>query len=355
MNDQVFYARSFALVALAVLGYLLYRILEPFFAPIAWALFIAFLLQPAHQRLSRRLGRRPNLSAALLSAATLIVILGPLAALGTAFAAQAAELVRWVQAFAAEHRPASAADLEAVPVLGPALVWVQETTGVSLGQIRTWAIEGARAVLNMTANLGRIALLGALGTVVGFVLMMFILFFAIRDGREFLGTLRKLVPLPREDRARLFAHLAAVTRATVFGTGVTAIAQGVLVGIGFALVGLPSPMVFGVLAALAALVPLAGTPVVWVPAVIVLAAQGRWYAAIFLAVWGALVATLDNFVRPMLVSGRAQIGTLTVFLGVLGGAGAFGAIGVILGPLVLALIVALVEFALETGSAEPPA
>jgi predicted PurR-regulated permease PerM len=129
----------------------------------------------------------------------------------------------------------------------------------------------------------------------------------------------------------------------------------VLVGIGFAVVGLPSPVVFGVLATLAALVPLAGTPVVWGPAVVVLAIQGRWYAAAALLAWGALVATLDNFLRPMLVSGRARVGTLTVFLGVLGGVGAFGPIGVILGPLVLTLIVALVEFTLETGSAEPQA
>jgi predicted PurR-regulated permease PerM len=102
--------------------------------------------------------------------------------------------------------------------------------------------------------------------------------------------------------------------------------------------------VFGVLAALFALVPMAGTPVIWVPAVIVLALQGRYYAAIFMLVWGGFVVTIDNVLRPWLVSGRAQIGALTVFLGVLGGVAAFGPIGVILGPLVLALAIALVRF-----------
>jgi predicted PurR-regulated permease PerM len=137
----------------------------------------------------------------------------------------------------------------------------------------------------------------------------------------------------------------------VFGTGVTALAQGALIAIGFALAGLPSPIVFGVLAALLALVPLAGTPVVWVPAVLVLALQERWYAAAFLLVWGGLVATLDNFLRPMLVSGRAEVGTLTVFIGVLGGVATFGPIGVILGPLVLALVIALIRFALDVRTA----
>jgi predicted PurR-regulated permease PerM len=133
----------------------------------------------------------------------------------------------------------------------------------------------------------------------------------------------------------------------VYGTGVTALDQGALVAAAFAVVGLPSPVVFGVLAALAALVPLAGTPVVWVPAVIVLAAQDRWGAALFMALWGGFVITIDNFLRPWLVSGRAQVGALTVFIGVLGGVAAFGPIGVFLGPLVLALVIALVRFTLE--------
>ena len=347
----MFYARTFALLTLFALGYLLYSILQPFFAPIAWALFIAFLIYPLHSWLARKLGGRVSVSSALLTLATVLMLLGPLAALGAAFAAQVAELLRYAQDFAVEHKPAEASDLEKMPVVGPAIVWLQESLGISLAQLQSWAIEGARTVLRSLASLGRQAVLGALGTVVGFAMMVFILYFAIRDGRATFHTLRELIPMPAEDRARLFAHLASVTRAMVYGTGVTALAQGALIAIGFALAGLPSPIVFGVLAALLALVPLAGTPVVWVPAVLVLALQGRWYAAAFLAVWGALVATLDNFLRPMLVSGRAEVGTLTVFIGVLGGVATFGPIGVILGPLVLALVIALIRFTLEVRSA----
>jgi predicted PurR-regulated permease PerM len=133
----------------------------------------------------------------------------------------------------------------------------------------------------------------------------------------------------------------------VYGSGVTALVQGALISVAFAILGLPSPIVFGVLAALLALAPLVGPPVLWVPAVVLLASQGRWYAAIFLLVWGVMVSTIDNVLRPILVSGRAEVGTLTVFIGVLGGVAAFGAIGLILGPLVLALVIALVRFTLE--------
>ncbi len=350
-SDEVFYARTFALLTLALLAYLLFQILQPFLAPIAWALFIAFLLYPLHRWLSGTLGGRPSWSAALLTAATVLILIGPLTALGAAFVAQAAELLRYAQDFAIEHRLTEPSDLATIPYVGPAIQWLQENAGVSLAQLQAWAIEGARTVLRTTASLGQKAVLGALGTVVGFLLMVFILFFAIRDAPAMFRDLRALVPMSAAERSRLFAHLASVTRAMVYGSGVTAVVQGVLIAIAFAIIGLPSPIVFGVLAALLALVPMAGTPFVWVPAVLVLAAQERWYAATFLLIWGALVATIDNVLRPMLVSGRAQVGTLTVFIGVLGGVSAFGPIGVILGPLVLALIIALVRFALELRSA----
>jgi len=202
-------------------------------------------------------------------------------------------------------------------------------------------------IVKTLGALGREAVLGALGTVVGFIVMLFLLFFAVRDGRALLADLRALVPMSEVERERLFRHLASVTRAVVYGSGVTALIQGALVAAGFAIAGLPSPVVFGVLAALLALLPLAGTPIVWIPGVVVLAAQGRWGAAIFLAIWGVFTSTIDNVLRPLLAATRARVQTLTVFIGVLGGVSAFGAIGVVLGPLVIALAIALLRFMLE--------
>ena len=347
-EDRKFYARAFTLIALLIIGYLIYLVVAPFFAPIAWSLFIAFLVHPLHLWLTRRLHGRAALSATLLTVVTFLLIIGPLAALGAAFAAQVTDLLRQAQAFATEHKPTEMAELGDWPLIGPVLAWLRETAGISLGQVQAWAVEAAQTILKSLGSLGRAAFLGALGTVIGFALMMFILFFAIRDGEELANTVRALIPAGERDKARLFKHLAGVTRALVYGTGVTALVQGALVGIGFAAAGLPSPVVFGVLAALAALIPMAGTPVVWVPAVIALAVQDRWTAAILMGLWGGVVVTIDNFLRPWLVSGKAQIGAVTVFIGVLGGVSAFGPIGVILGPLVLALAIALVRFSLET-------
>ncbi len=346
MTDTQFYARTFALIALLAVAYLLYLVLAPFFAPIAWAFFIAFLLHPMHEWVVRR-SARPTASAGLLTAFTLVILVGPLAALGAAFATQVADLLKYAQQFAAEHHAPSPADLADQRHVGRALAWLDTNAGISLAQVQAWAVQVARTILGSLASLGQKAFLGALGTVIGFLLMLFILFFAIRDGRAMFAALRELVPMSREDRAHLFSHLASVLRAMVYGTGVTAIVQGILVGIGFAVADLPSPIVFGVLAALFALVPMAGTPVVWVPAVIALAFQQRYYAAVALLAWGGFVVTIDNFLRPWLVSGRARVSTLTVFIGVLGGVAAFGPIGIFLGPLVLALAIALIDFALS--------
>jgi predicted PurR-regulated permease PerM len=349
--DRVFYARVFTLVALALLAWLLWLILGPFLRPIAWALFIAFLLYPVQRGLTRRLRGRASLSAALLTVAMIFLIIGPLAGLGATFGREVGDLARQAQAWVAEHKPAQIsaefADLVNAPVIGPALSWVQENAGVSFEQIQGWTVDAMQTVLKEAGSLGRAVFVGALGTVIGFAVMIFILFFAIRDGREWLDDARALVPASPQDRSRLFGHLAAVLRAMVYGTGVTALVQGVLVAIGFAIVGLPSPVVFGVLAAIAALVPLVGTPAVWVPATLVLALQGRYGAALFMGLWGGFVVTIDNFLRPWLVSGRADVGTLTVFIGVLGGVGAVGPGGGFLGALVLARVVALVRFTRE--------
>lgn len=355
-----FYARTFALVTCAVLGVALFKIVEPFLGPLLWAIFIAFLLYPLHVRVVARLRARSKSaaqwSALLLTVLTFIVIIGPLTALSAAFAAQVGDLLQTVQNTVADQTKGNVLNLANVPWVKQGLAWLDGTFDIDLAQVQSWFTQGTRELLQTLASLGGRVFMGAVGTVVGFVLMVFMLFFFIRDGDEMVATTRELIPMSEMHKAKLFDHLAAVTRAMVYGTGLTALIQGALVGIAFLIAGLPSPIVFGVIAALVGLLPFGGTAIVWGPAVLVLAIQGRWGAAIFMLVWGTiLVSLVDNVVRPMLVSGRANVGTLTVFIGVLGGLAAFGAIGLFLGPVVLALIIALIRFMLEVRRVETAA
>ena len=218
-----------------------------------------------------------------------------------------------------------------------------------------WGLSRKNAAQNAVQFLlvrGRTALLGALALVGDLTLTLFVLFFFLRDGDTMAARAKRLIPLEEKRKASLDRHLQDVTHAVVFGTVVTALVQGSLIGVAFWITGLRSPVVFGVLATVASFIPFVGTGLIWVPAAIFLFAKGFVGKAIFMAVWGALVAgSADNFLRPALVSGRAEMGTLTVFFGALGGLAAFGFAGLFLGPVVLALALALIPFAEEA----PPA
>jgi predicted PurR-regulated permease PerM len=347
-SDSTLYARVFAIVTVALVGYLLFLILQPFLTVLAWSMLIAFLLNPAHQRLLGWLRGRKGLSSILLTVATSIIFIGPLTAVGVAFVRQAATLVEGLQSSYGELKFAGLSSLENIPLLGNAVRWIVDVTPITREQLSSGAVAAARSVLGHVGTWGGTLFMGAMGTLVGFLLMLFLLFFFLRDGASMSARVKNLIPMAKGRKQELFDYLGAVTRAVVFGTLLTALLQGTLVGIGFAIVKLPSPVVFGVVAAIVALLPLGGTALVWGPAAIVLAMQQRYGAALFMLIWGGLlVGLIDNFLKPLLISGRAEVPTLAAFLGVLGGLAAFGPIGMFLGPVILALTIALVRWAEE--------
>lgn len=343
-----FYPRVFALIATALLGYAVFGILQPFLGPILWAALLAFLLFPVNQRLRRAVRGRQAAAAILLTLAVMLVIVIPTVLLTILFAQQASDLVGWLHLQGGPGMPRMNEPLR-IPIVDQAIRYITAMTPITTEQIHNWAIEGGKRLLQALASFGGSLFAGALGVVLGLFLMLFLLFFFLRDGEAMLDRVLLLVPMEERRKAHLVKHLSSVTKAVVLGALMTALVQGALVGIGFAIVRLPSPIVFAVLASGAALVPLIGTALVWAPAALVLIAQGHGGSAIFLAIWGAaVVSSADNFVRPLFISGRAQISTLPVFIGLLGGLSAFGAIGMFLGPVVVALVLALFEFAEES-------
>jgi predicted PurR-regulated permease PerM len=343
---STFYPRAFALVVAAALGYALILIFAPFIGPMAWAAFLAFLLYPVNLRLRRRGGGK-GVAAGVLTFLAPIVILLPLSALSIDFVTQISALTRKLQKSAAELDIKSLSDLQQFPWIARINVWLEAHAGISAEQVQSWLVSGTREVLTRAASMGGGFFLGALGSLLGFAIMLFLLFFFLRDGDAMVARARRLIPLDEERKGRLFRQLSGVTRAIVVGTSVTALLQGVLIGIGFTIAGLPSPVVFGVLAGLLSMLPVGGAAFVWGPAAIWLFIDGRWGYGIFMLAWGFLSAGLDNVLRPMLISGRARISALAVFIGVLGGIPAFGSIGIIAGPVVLSLALALIEFAEE--------
>jgi predicted PurR-regulated permease PerM len=351
-SEGSFYPRVFALVTASLLGYALVSMALPFAGPILWALLLSSLLYPLHEALGRAIGGRPGLSALLLTLAGLLLILVPGALIAAAFARQAGELMATIQDLAERHHVAQLSDLTQIPVAERLIAWIASYAPITVDQVKVWLVQSGRTLLLTLMGASGAALASVLGAVLGLVLVLFLLFFFLRDGKELVRRAMRLVPMEEDRKDALLDHLSSVTRALVLGMLLTAAAQGALTGIGFALVGLPSPVVFGVLTGLASLIPLVGTAIVWLPAVIVLLAQGRTGAAIFLTVWSlGLVTSVDNVIKPLVVSGRAGLPTFAVFLGLVGGLAAFGAIGMFLGPVIVALTIALLRFAEESRAA----
>ena len=338
------YGRLGGLLLLALLAYLVWRIVVPLWQPLVWAALLGSLLAPLNSRLARRLGGRPRLASATTTLLAVLLLLMPIAIVAGAVTAQAAQLLGRLNAQAPQV-DATSLDLANMPLLARPLAWLGSHTTITSDQLQGWFVEAVKRVVQQIASSSGNLVLGALGTVVSFALMLFVLFFVLRDGPALAQKVVRMLPIEERRRSRLWRHLVDVNRAVFMGIGLTALVQGVLIGVGFWIAGLPSPLVFGVLGALCALIPLVGTSLVWVPGVAVLAIHGDYGHATFLAAWSLLVVgSVDNFLRPMLISGRTELPTLAVFIGVMGGLSAFGFIGLFVGPIVLGLLVALFRF-----------
>jgi predicted PurR-regulated permease PerM len=350
-SEHHFYLRLFAVGFSALLLYLLWLIFRPFLSPIVWAVLLAFLLFPANRALQRRFKDRRGAAAGLMTLLVLVGVVVPGTLLGSLVLRQAADLLGKVSQITTRYQIQKPQDVFRIPAFDRALQWIDAKTPVSSAEVQSYVLNAARSTLEFLIAHLKGVVLGVVGLFASLLLMLFILYFFFRDGdhiaRDFLAS----IPAPEDRKAKLVEYISQVTRAVVFGSLVTAIVQGTLVGIAFAVCGLASPAVFGVLAAIASLLPVGGTALVWVPGAITLASQGSWGWAIGLTAWGLLVVgTIDNLLRPALISGRAQISTLPVFFGVIGGVAAFGLVGLFLGPIIIALALAILEFTRDSNA-----
>jgi predicted PurR-regulated permease PerM len=220
----------------------------------------------------------------------------------------------------------------------------------SADAIKGYAQKASSIVISQTMNV----IGGALGILVNLLLVLYTTVFLLQDGRGFVDRLVKLLPLEDKTAVKLVERTKEVLKASVFGVMAIAVIQGILGATIFVILGLPSPILWGALMVLTALVPVAGTGLIWVPTAIFLAATDHWSKAIILVAWGLLVIGMaDNLLRPRLVGKKIQMHALLVFFAVLGGLQVFGFLGVLLGPVVLAMATSLLDVLLGTADEEP--
>ena len=329
------------IVLLLVVLWLAYRVVRPYLDPLVLATVLAALLHPFFRWLRTRLGGRANLAAALTCGLVLLVLLGPVALLAGALVRQGISSLHSIQQWIASG------GLEQALTSGPVARFERLVTTVlpgldpgrfDLAGAATSASSAAAAWLLRNGG----TLVGQAGGLLGkLVLMIFVLFYFLRDGERLVASTLRLVPLDAGQEERLIERFKAVSRSAILGAFGTAAAQGLAGGIGLAVVGLPG-LFWGTVMALASLIPVVGTALVWVPAALYLLAIGSWGKALFLVIYcGIAVGSIDNLLRPWLMSGQARMSTLWLFLAILGGIDAFGLVGLIYGPLIFGLLAVL--------------
>jgi predicted PurR-regulated permease PerM len=325
--------QSIVLITTTALGiYLCYLMAAPFMPALAFALALAVLFTPLQRRLESAL-RRASLAAAVAVLVIGLIVAVPATFVGRLLMEQAAEGVELVQSKvqSGEWRRV----LETQPRLARIANKIErqiDLTG-SIKSIATWL-----------SSAGGFLLKGSLYQVIGFCLTFYLLFFFLRDRRVALRTLRSMSPLSTGEMNRLFRRVADTIHATVYGLLMVSFVQGVLGALMFWWLGLSAPLLWGVVMALVAVVPVLGAFVVWVPAAIYLALDGSWSKALILVMWGVLViGTIDNLLRPILVGKRLDLHTVPAFISVVGGLMLFGPAGLILGPVALTVTAVLLD------------
>ncbi|MBI5379319.1 MAG: AI-2E family transporter [Nitrospirae bacterium] len=340
-------AQFFTLLLLAItllVFYLSYLVLEPFLAVLAWAVALAIAAAPLHRRITRLFGGRRgwgSLAATLLITLLLVVPVGFL--LG-ALVQEILDTYRWVEEQARMGRFEFLIRFQDHPFLLAVRRQVGQYIDLGAMDAKSLVLEPLKAASGYFLSQGTALLKNFTLYLLGTVLMLITLFFLFRDGEQLTAWVQGVIPLPAERKAAVFAHLQGVIEATVLGGLVVAMVQGTLGGLAFWVLGLPSPVLWGTVMAVLSFVPLGGTALVWFPAAVILLLEGFYVRGGILIGYGFLVIGLaDNLLRPILISGRTRLHPLLIFFGILGGIRLFGLLGVVAGPLLLAVALTLVE------------
>ncbi len=337
--------RTLVLLAITAIGlYLCYLLALPFLPALAWALAFAVLFTPLQRWLEAKL-RRPNLAASLCLVAVALIVVVPAVLIGQQLVEQIAIGAEVIDSEVA--RGDWRERIRANPRLAPTLEAIESNIDFpdTVKSSAAWLSGTAASLLR-----------GSVIQIVALALTFYLLFFFLRDREAGLRALRALSPLPDAQTDAIVARVRDTIFATIYGTLAVSSVQGLLGGLMFWALGLPAPLLWGVVMALLAVVPVLGAFIVWLPAALYLLLEGRWISALVLTAWGILVVgTIDNLLRPVLVGNRLKLHTVLAFLSVVGGLLLFGSSGLILGPVILTVTMGLLEIWARRGQAEAAA
>lgn len=330
--------RSGLLLAVAVGSSLaLAFVLSGFWKPIFWAVVLGIVLRPVMVWFDARWPERPNLGAALVVVGTLVAGLLPALLLSSVMVSQGVAVYGQIES--------GAIDSDSLNVWVKALyqtsfgLWMTDI-GLDLAtmtaRLQAGLLEASTFVMSLAANVGQ----NAAGLVIGLLLMLYLLFFILRDGPQIYQSVFIAVPMPTDQKQRFFQKFAEVATATLAGTFVVGTVQGALGAFIFAVLGISGAVFWGVVMALMSLIPALGSAIIWFPAVVVLALGGSWIKALILLAFGGLVISLvDNLLRPIVVGRKTHMPDYVVLFSTVGGLSVLGITGFVAGPVIAALFI----------------
>jgi predicted PurR-regulated permease PerM len=325
--------------------YLLYQILSPFLSSIVWAILLAMVFYPLFKKLQRLLRTKTVLSALIMTLLVLVVIVLPFTLLMASLASDVVNLYHQVEEMIKTGE--LQAYFERVKEV-PILKWILARVGQRIDLSRTdplpFILKNLNQISTFIFNQTTILLKGFSTFMAGFFFTLLSLYYLFKDGGILFEGLKEVAPLPSKEKDLLIQRFKDMIYATIYGGILIAIIQGILGGLSFWALGLPSPVFWGTAMALLSFIPIGGTALIWAPAAILLLIGGAVLKGILLLGIGVFVISMvDNLLRPSFISSRTNIHPLLLFFAVLGGIQAFGLIGLFAGPLIATFFLTLVE------------
>ena len=329
------------IAALALATYASYQLIQPYIGPIVMAFIISLLYYPLHCRMTNWMPRSPNMSAVLSCTLLTFMIMIPLLVVfssiihqGTTFSK---ESYTWLTQGGVETVLSHPYVVKLFALIEKYSPFEPLNTQAVIQKVATMASKFGAQLLNVSAKI----LGDATNFLINFMLMLFVLFFLLRDHDRIVAAIRHVLPLSRSQEDAVLDEVEQVAKSAVLGSLLTALAQGFAGGFAMWLSGFPG-LFWGSMMAFASLIPVVGTALIWLPASLYLLLIGQWEWALFLAGWGAIVVgSIDNFLRPLLMQGSSGMSTLLIFFSIIGGLHVFGLIGLIYGPIIFAVTLVL--------------
>ncbi len=338
-----------ALTALAV--FFCYLLAAPFLKPIAFSLILAIVSYPVQARMRRWIHSR-NVAALLSTSVVVLCISLTMVFLGRAIVSGLGDIY---QSLVNPNGGKEKLGIYIVQLVERVVSWINLYIPLSVPNLRGAIANQAERLISSLLAMSAGVLGSFTSLLVNASISFFILFFFLRDGRSMLRRTAVILPLKRGQVTRLYACVKDTLNAILYGTLAIAVIQGALTAIAFSFLGISSPVLWGVVTSLCALLPVIGTAFVFLPAIGMLIFNGHWIKSVILLIWAvAIVHPVDNVLRPYLIGGRTQLSTLYVFFALLGGSKAFGSLGLFIGPLILALTIALFKIVREEWHASMP-